>query len=125
MPPNQFLPNAIATLRSLVNAIKGAGSPEAAFTNIVESLESATSIFENIATSEEAMSAKTDLMSAKIDLMQNASQSNLRNLSESRCVSSLRILGSDKAEFKNWNEQFIKRDLSNVRTRMEAICQKS
>ena len=28
-------------------------------------------------------------------------------LSESRCVNSLKILGSDKLEFKNWNEKLI------------------
>ena len=28
-------------------------------------------------------------------------------LAESRCVSSLKTLGSDKLEFKNWNEKFI------------------
>ena len=29
------------------------------------------------------------------------------NLGESKCVSSLKILGSDKADFKNWNEKLI------------------
>ena len=30
-----------------------------------------------------------------------------RPLSESRCVNSLKTLGSDKLEFKNWNEKLI------------------
>ena len=30
-----------------------------------------------------------------------------KSLSESKCVSNLKILGSDKADFKNWNEKLI------------------
>ena len=30
-----------------------------------------------------------------------------RQLSESRCVGSLKVLGSDKLEFKNWNDKLV------------------
>ena len=41
-------------------------------------------------------------------LMSQGSHSQSRKpLSECRCITNLRILGSDKSEFKNWNEKFV------------------
>ena len=41
-----------------------------------------------------------------VQLEQNR-QSTRKQFAESRCVNNLKILGSDKSEFKNWNEKLI------------------
>ena len=41
------------------------------------------------------------------EVANKARESSRRPLGESKCISNLRTLGSDKAEFKNWNDRFV------------------
>ena len=59
------------------------------------------------------ITAMLEKMAIALDAVNRAMDDKLVNargrkpLSESRCVSSLKTLGSDKLELKNWNETFI------------------
>ena len=85
-------------------------SPDDAFKKVVECQKSTIGLFENIASQFENVCTGLDnndmALSARISLVENANanQPNRRILSESRCVSNLKTLGSRKEGFKNWNE---------------------
>ena len=122
MPPkqsvqSQVIISAISAFRALIASIENANSPDEAFKCVVECQKSTIGLFENIASQFDNVCTGLDndnmALSARISLVENAnvnqsqSQPNRRILSESRCVSNLKTLGSQKEEFKNWNEKLI------------------
>ena len=126
MPPkfifqSQMLSNAIASFRSLVAAVESSVTPDDALKSIIECQKSSIGIVENLASQVEAMHSNLDdsnmALTARVSLLESAASNaaaaaaaghpSRRILSESRCVSNLKTLGSQKEDFKNWNEKLI------------------
>ena len=87
-----LLSASVAELQAHVAAIEAAPTSEAAFRSIVASHKSSLAVVEKIVLS---ITAGESVRGYR------------KQLSESRCVSNLKTLGSDKSEFKNWNEKLI------------------
>ena len=87
-----LVPNIVA-LRGHVSAIRNAPSADEAYRTITEAHVSTLSAIENIAQIVESLESR--------------GHSSRKPLSESKCVSNLRILSSDKSEFKSCNEKLI------------------
>ena len=91
-----LVPNIVA-LRGFVNAIRSAPNAapnaEEAYRTIAEAHASTLCAIENIAQIVEGLEVRA--------------HSTRKPLAESKCVNNLKILSSDKSEFKNWNEKLI------------------
>ena len=121
MPPkfvfqSQIISGAIASFRSIVAAVENSSTPDDTLKGIIECQKSSIGIIENLAGQFEAMHASLDdsnmALTARVSLLENAASNatghpSRRILSESRCVSNLKTLGSQKEDFKNWNEKLI------------------
>ena len=101
---SQLLAPNIAALREFVSSIRSApnaaSNPGEAYRTIAEAHASTLSAIENIAQIVDSLEARTHSMEAR-------AHSTRKPLAESKCVSNLKILSSDKSEFKNWNEKLI------------------
>ena len=71
--------------------LRASGNAEASYRTLVEMEETSIRLFETMT----------------VALDEKNSATTRKPLAESRCVTNLRTLGSDKAEFKNWNEKLI------------------
>ena len=92
----------IASLHATVQELHSAAlsdDTQVALRKMVELHTSMVSTFQNLAVLTTTIEAS---------LQQTARHHNGRKpLSESKCISNLKVLGSDKSEFKNWNEKLI------------------
>ena len=112
----QALLGTITALRSLVAAIENLPSDaDTAYRTMVDTrkqslnvIESVGAVVESLSTSHEAIDNRLATAEGTIGQWgQQGSSQSRKPLSESRCVGNLKILGSDKSEFKNWNEKLI------------------
>ena len=88
----------IANLQQLIGVMTG-NDPRAVGSSMMEAHKTTTAMLEKMAI---ALDVVNRTMDSKLVMA-----SGRKPLSESRCVNSLKTLGSDKLEFKNWNEKFI------------------
>ena len=126
MPPkfvfqSQLISGAIASFRSIVAAVESSATPDDTLKGIIDCQKSSIGIIENLASQFEAMHSSLDdsnmALTARVSLLETAASNaaaaaasghlGRRVLSESRCVASLKTLGSQKEDFKNWNEKLI------------------
>ena len=106
---------ALAALRTRVSALRNPQSGEELSTGIIESHELSLALFEQLAvsvsnaeTSINALVTSNQAMRTQVNaLTQNRAETGRKPLSESKCISNLKVLGCDKSEFKNWNEKLI------------------
>ena len=92
---SQLLVPNLNALRGHVSAVRTAPSADDAFRSFIEAHMSTLNSMENIAVIvEELREHRHEHLSRK-------------PLVESKCVSNLKVLRSDKSEFKNWNEKLI------------------
>ena len=76
-------------------AVQAAPSSDEAFRSLIEAHSATLSAIENIAHIVEGLQEHRHGHSTR------------KPLAESKCVSNLKVLSSDKSEFKNWNEKLI------------------
>ena len=86
----QMLAAVVNAMRTIIASIENAPNTDVAYKNMVDAHKSSFNILESLS----AAFATIDGQSRK-------------PLSECRCVGNLKVLGSDKSEFKNWNEKII------------------
>ena len=98
---SRLLARPIESLRNQISELGSSRSSDEAATRMVETFKSVQQIFEDMNAAIE--SAETAIAEGE----SRVTTSHRKPLSESKCVSNLKILGSDKSEFKNWNEKFI------------------
>ena len=120
MPPkfvfqSQLISGAIASFRSIVAAVESSATPDDTLKGIIDCQKSSIGIIENLASQFEAMHSSLDdsnmALTARVSLLETAASNaaeaaasghlGRRVLSESRCVASLKTLGSQKEDFKN------------------------
>ena len=110
---------AITALRNLVTSIDPAVGDDKAKL-LVEAVKQVTGTIEAIGTTVDQHSSviaqvhqQINQVSAQQQIMQQQQMTapphsaGRKPLAESKCISNLKILGSDKSEFKNWNEKLI------------------
>ena len=103
MPPiaEQLLAPQIDAFRGQIAELASCTSSDEAYRRMVTMHKSTLQILENVSisiqNSERSIAESESRMTA----------SHRKPLSESRCVSTLKLLGSDKSEFKSWNEKLI------------------
>ena len=102
MPPiaEQVLAQPLAELRNRANSLLASSTSDEAYQRMNELHTSVCSILENV-----CLSLKNAEQSI-VQLEQNR-LSTRKPFSESRCASNLKVQGSDKSEFKNWNKKLI------------------
>ena len=103
MPPmaDQLLNQSIETMRAKMAELLTSPTSEVAYQRMVNMHESSLHIFENMA------ALIKNIEKALAESESTKHPTHRRPLSESRCVNGLKTLGSDKSEFKNWNEKLI------------------
>ena len=97
----------MAAMRQLVNSWKGAGNAEEVFTKGVQAQEAMVELAERMITSIGSLETKTATLEATAARLTPVTPFLGKPLSESKCVANMKTLGSDKAEFKIWNDKFI------------------
>ena len=103
-----ILAGALNTLRQSITAVDNADNPDAAFSSMKGTLNSTINILDAVVLSFNAIEQKTQTIESTVNQVNQANQMRQRKpMSESRCISNLKMLGSDKAEFKSWNEKLI------------------
>ena len=88
----------VVNLQQHVGVMTSTDDTRAAGAAMVEAHKTATATFEKIAIALDSL----DKFNRTVH-----TSGGRKPLSESRCVNSLKTLGSDKLEFKNWNEKLI------------------
>ena len=96
MPPiaNQLLARPIESLRSQVSELGSSRTSDEAYHRMIEMHKSVLQILENVNIAIE--NSENEIAESESRL----NPTSRRPLSESRCVNNLKILGSDKSEFK-------------------------
>ena len=97
----------MTAMRQLVNSWKGAGNAEEVFTKGVQAQEAMVELAERMITSIGSLETKTATLEATAARLTPVTPFLGKPLSESKCVANMKTLGSDKAEFKIWNDKFI------------------
>ena len=106
--------------RQSVLAIDNAANAEAAYSSIQAAHKSTLEAIDAIVVSVDALEQRMQTTEATVNLSIQALERRLQTIesttrqtthrkpmSESRCISNLKVLGSDKSEFKSWNEKLI------------------
>ena len=106
--------------RQSVLAIDNAANAEAAYSSIQAAHKSTLEAIDAIVVSVDALEERMQTTEATVNLSIQALERRLQTIesttrqtthrkpmSESRCISNLKVLGSDKSEFKSWNEKLI------------------
>ena len=96
----------MTAMRQLVNSWKGAGNAEEAFTKGVPVQEAMVELAERMITSIASLETKAAVLEATAARTTPLGNWN-KPLAESKCIANLKVLGSDKADFKAWNDKFI------------------
>ena len=93
---------AFVNLRQLLSTAKDAKDAREIFLKAFQAIEASAQISENMAASIGAIEDKIGNRESEAP-----SSHSRKPLSESKCVGTLKNLGSDKAEFKAWNDKLI------------------
>ena len=93
-----------ADVRQHVNALNPLGDAEMEVHGIVEALRRVALHAEHSLAAFAAIDGTLDLMKLAL---RTVAQTRAPKLSESRCIMSLRTLGSNKQDFKFWHERFV------------------
>ena len=103
MPPKamQSLAQPIESLRNQIAELVACTSSDEAYQLLITMHKSLLQILENVTV------AIKNSENSILESDARSIASRRKPMSESRCVSSLKLLGSDKSEFKNWNEKLI------------------
>ena len=103
MPPiaEQILSPQLDALKTQLAEIANSTTSDEAYQRMIAMHKSTLQILESVSISIQNSEKSI------ADSESRAMASHRKPLSESRCVSSLKMLGSDKSEFKNWNEKLI------------------
>ena len=103
MPPiaAQILSPQLDAFRAQLAEIATAATSDEAYQRMIAMHKSTLQILENVSIS--IQNSEKSIADSESRTM----ASSRKPLSESRCVNSLKMLGSDKSEFKNWNEKLI------------------
>ena len=91
-----MLGNAVNSLKTVVTSMSAATTPEAGMQIMLEAHRSAAGTIELIAAAVEGLARGTA-----------QAGSGKRSPGEYKCLANLKTLGSDKGEFKMWNEKLI------------------
>ena len=94
--------SALVNLRELLMAARATTDGKEILGKVFGAIEAHAEITENVIRSIGVAEDKLEIWQATVQ-----SSRNLRQLSESKCVSNLKSLGSDKSEFKAWNDKLI------------------
>ena len=84
----------------MLNAVRDVQDPKEVILKAFQAIEASAEISENLVRSVGALEDKVDTWESA-----GHRYSSRKPLSESKCVSNLKSLGSDKAEFKTWNDK--------------------
>ena len=104
----QILAGVLNTLRHSIAAIDSADNPDAAFSSMKGAHNSTINVFDTMALMFEATERRFQTIELTTSQNSQVRQGMQRKpMSESRCSSNLKVLGSDKSEFRSWNEKLI------------------
>ena len=96
-----ILAESLRALRSAVQSVEMSPDADSAFASVQASHSATASLLEQVIILVTTMAS---LVRSPLGQQQGEFH---RPLSECRCVSNLKLLGSDKSEFKSWNDKFI------------------
>ena len=96
----------MATLRERMLAVTGATSMEQAIKSGIPVQETASKLFEKLIMSVATVEDKLATLEATA-AQATPIERKRKSLAESKCIWNMKTLGSDKAEFKLWNDKFI------------------
>ena len=94
---------AMQSLQTAVQSVEACPEADSAFASMVEAHRATVGLFQQVLFAINTMASLIRQPQAQ----QEFAQFPPKPLSESKCVSNLKTLGSDKSEFKTWNEKFI------------------
>ena len=94
----ELLQRYAAESRDLINASVDIGTNPDGFAEKVNSV---------VSVAGQALQTLMVTVEEMRETVHTAKESSRKPLGESKCISSLRTLGSDKSEFKNWNDKFV------------------
>ena len=100
--PREAFALALGNIRQLLTSAKDTQDPKEVIVKAFQAIEAATEISERIVMSVGALEDKVETWETATRRPQGE-----KPLSESKCVGNLKSLGSDKAEFKSWNDKLI------------------
>ena len=98
--PRESFSTAFGNLRRILATAKGTQEPKDLIVVAFQAIEASAEIAERIVMSVGAVEDKVETWELAVPRLHSQ-----KSLSESKCVSNLRSLGSDKAEFKVWNDK--------------------
>ena len=93
---------ALGNIRQLLSTVKGTPDPKEVTLKAFQAIEATTEIAQKFLLSIGALEDKVETWE-----LSAPSSYGGKPLSESKCVGNLKNLGSDKAEFKSWNDKLI------------------
>ena len=94
---------AMEALKSAVQMVEASPEADSAFASMVEAHRATLGLLQQVLFAINTMAGFIRQPQAPQEFQQFPP----KPLSESKCVSNLKTLGSDKSEFKSWNEKFI------------------
>ena len=97
----------MAATRELIGALKNAENVNDAVKRGIPIHEAVTTITERLIQSVSALEDKVAAQEMNVAQMTPLGNRRGKPLAESKCIGNLKTLGSDKAEFKIWNDKFI------------------
>ena len=109
MPPavaRESYAAAFSNIRGLLAAAKETQDAKEVLRKAFQAIEASTEVSENLVRSLAAVEDKVEQWESLPSLAAQFAQGQ-KPLSESKCVSNLKTLGSDKADFKAWNDKLI------------------
>ena len=101
---------ALDSLRSAVSRIRAAIAAEDKVESMTESHENTLRMFECVTVSMQSFESQLAECKQSVQNLQASQQSqnqHKKSFADSRCIANLRTLGSDKSEFRAWNDKLI------------------
>ena len=105
--PRESFALALGKLREILDVAKGNTDPKEVLVKALQAIEATAEISEKILLSIGALEDKVETWEAAGSNYPTEGSHGRKPLSESKCVGNLKNLGSDKAEFKSWNDKLI------------------
>ena len=122
----------VSTVQNCVTADDAHDTVKQMLEQQVRAIEALTSSVEMISNVSSVIGSRTGALEQRVNTIEqkhvDGGSRGRKPLSECKCVSNLKILGSDKSEFKSWNEKLVNAMAQSLgipwRTFMRNLCRK-